>query len=54
MGEDDFKEVRFDRFCYRCKHSKKDGHEDPCNECLEFGMREGSEEPTNFEMENGL
>lgn len=46
---DDFKEVRFDIYCGKCEYSKKEGYEDPCNECLEQGMREGTEKPLNWE-----
>jgi hypothetical protein len=41
------KEVRFDLFCGRCKFSKVEKGE-PCDECLENPMREGTEQPLNF------
>lgn len=45
MNMDDFKEVRFDKYCKTCKHEKKKDFEDPCNECLTYFMRKGTEKP---------
>lgn len=43
------KEVYFDVYCKKCKHFEKKGHEDPCNECLTIGAREGTHKPEKFE-----
>lgn len=45
---DDFKEVRFDIYCKTCQYHEKAAYEDPCNECLCYGMREGTEKPLNW------
>jgi len=57
MGESELKEVRFDKYCKTCKHyAHKFPNEDfsfeaqePCNTCLEVGMREGTEKPEYWE-----
>ena len=46
MGE--LKEVRFDIWCPVCEHCDLDEKYTPCNECLEVGMREGTEKPEKF------
>lgn len=46
--DNNFKEVRFDKYCKKCKHHDVKEYEDPCNECLESGMNEGSEKPVKF------
>ena len=48
-GDSELKEVRFDIWCQKCRHRNKNEAQDPCNECLEVGMREGSEKPENWE-----
>ena len=55
-GDSELKEVRFDKWCEKCKHQKLDvDHVDiskttePCNSCLEIGMREGTEKPEYWE-----
>lgn len=48
MSDSEMKEVRFDLYCDLCEHSKLEGHEDPCNECLENACREGTTKPINF------
>ena len=47
--DSEMKEVRFDLYCCECKHRSIFGGDEPCNSCLETGMREGTEEPENFE-----
>lgn len=47
--ENEFKEVNFKEYCKICKHAKKKGHEDPCNECLEYGMNQYSRKPIKWE-----
>lgn len=57
MDELHYKEVRFDKWCEKCKHyahkfpKEKFSFEaqDPCNTCLSRGMRRGSEKPVNWE-----
>lgn len=57
MGDSELKEVRFDKYCKTCKHyAHKFPDEDfsfeaqePCNTCLEVGMREGTEKPEYWE-----
>lgn len=46
--EDNMKEVRYDKYCNRCKYDSTEKGE-PCNECLEVFAREGTEKPLNFE-----
>ena len=51
------KEVRFDKWCPLCKHyAHKFPNEDfsfeaqdPCNSCLETGVRNGTEKPKCWE-----
>lgn len=52
MDETNMVEVRFDIFCKKCKHGPLNEVKDPCNECLEYGMREGTEKPLCFEEKN--
>lgn len=44
-GDSELKEVRFDIYCPQCKHFNLEEKMDPCNECLEEFMREGTEKP---------
>ena len=44
-----YKIVKFDVYCPKCKHEKLDERLDPCNECLDYGAREGTEIPMKFE-----
>lgn len=46
---ENYKEVLFLIHCINCKHKDRPEFEDPCNECLEYGMREGTEKPLKFE-----
>ena len=46
---DTYKIVPFDYYCPKCKYAKRDEHLDPCNECLDYPAREGSEVPEKFE-----
>ena len=48
MMNNDYKEVRFNKYCEKCKHKDVKAYKEPCNECLEHGMNEGSEKPVNF------
>ena len=47
--DDNMKEVEFFKYCGTCKYSANKAHEDPCNECLEFPARYGTEKPFNYE-----
>lgn len=48
------KQVRWDRFCYRCEHEKLDENEEPCCDCLEVFVREGTDEPEYFEEKKNV
>lgn len=56
-GNSERKMVRFDKWCKECKHfAHKFPNEDfnseaqePCNSCLEIGMRTGTEKPIYLE-----
>lgn len=50
--DENLKEVNFADFCMECKHFKTKDIEDPCNDCLEVGAREGTEAPLYFEKED--
>lgn len=41
--------VSYSAYCPKCKHSEKDGWEDPCNECLTHPQNFGTREPIKFE-----
>ena len=45
MDDENLKEVRFDRYCKLCINKDLEETKDPCNECLEYGMREGTVKP---------
>ena len=42
------KEVRFDIYCQKCKHFKKDEFREPCNSCMEEFFNLGTDKPVNF------
>ena len=44
-----YQEVLFDKYCPTCKHYKKDGAKDPCNDCLTEPYNEYSEKPVYWE-----
>ena len=52
-----YKEIRFDKWCHLCKHYAHKfpdadfsfEAQEPCNTCLEVGMREGTEKPEHWE-----
>ena len=44
-----YREVEFYIFCPQCKYDDREEKFDPCNECLETGMREGTSKPAYFE-----
>ena len=47
-----YKIVKYDVYCPKCKYEKLDERLDPCNECLDYGAREGTEIPMKFEKKN--
>ena len=47
--DENLKEVRFDIYCDRCKYRDYKEGQDPCNDCLEVGMREGTHVPEHWE-----
>lgn len=47
--EDDYKIVRFEEYCKKCKYEKLKDEEDPCNECLTNTVNLYSHRPVNFE-----
>lgn len=53
MEDEYYKEVKFDKYCETCKYEKLSEVKDPCNECLEYGMREGTEKPLYFAKKKG-
>ncbi len=48
MEESKLKETDFYTFCAKCVHGDLNEKFDPCNECLEDGMRPGTSKPTYF------
>lgn len=47
--EGDFKIVRFDEYCKKCKHKDKKEDETPCDECLDNPVNVDSHKPVKFE-----
>lgn len=45
----EYKEVNFKNYCDKCRHRDLNEKMDPCNDCLEIGMREGTSKPEYFE-----
>ena len=41
-------EVDFKKWCPFCEYEKKKEFEDPCNECLDYGMNLGTTKPLKF------
>ena len=41
--------VDFQKYCNVCKNKDVPETDDPCNECLEYGARENSTKPINFD-----
>lgn len=46
------KEVRFDRWCSKCKYKNLKENEDPCWDCLDEPVNENSTKPLYFKGEN--
>lgn len=49
IGE--YREVYFGTYCRCCKYFEKEGHEEPCNECLTNPTNEYSHRPINFKLD---
>ena len=47
--EEQYKEVRFDKYCKDCKHKKKKENESPCDECLSEPTKLYSQIPVKYE-----
>lgn len=47
----EYKEVRFDLHCQKCKHEKVSEIDEPCYECLSNPVNPHSRKPVNFEEE---
>ena len=47
--EYDYKIVRFDLYCNKCKYYKLNQDEEPCNECLTNPVSLHSQKPIKFE-----
>lgn len=52
MGDSELKTVLFDIYCKQCKYRDYEETQDPCNECLELGMREGTHVPERWKGRN--
>lgn len=48
---EDFREVRFDRYCMYCKYAKLVETCDPCNECLANPVNQNTDKPFNFKVQ---
>ena len=44
----DYKEVRYDKFCRKCKYWGYDDYESVCDECLDIPINLYSERPINY------
>ena len=40
--------VDFDTYCKTCSYDKRDGAEEPCNECLRTPARKNSRKPVKW------
>ena len=45
----EYKEVRFDLYCKKCKYEKAQMLDEPCNECLDNPLNYASVKPVKFE-----
>lgn len=46
---DDYMEVDFKTYCDKCRYKEKKEYEDPCTDCLELGMLQGTRVPYYYE-----
>ena len=49
MESNGMKEVYFDQYCSKCKHSDVKETEDPCFDCLAEPMNQNSHKPVKWE-----
>ena len=49
---DNYKQVRFDIYCKKCIYKDLEEYKDPCNECLMYGARIGTEKPMCWKEKN--
>ena len=49
MHEDEYQEVRYDKYCKTCKHRDKTETDEPCNECLDLPVNLYSKKPAKYE-----
>lgn len=42
-------EVDFKKYCALCKYKDLKDYEDPCNECFDYPVNEGTRKPMCFE-----
>ena len=40
--------VDFDTYCKTCRYEKRDGNEEPCDECLRCPARKNSSKPLKW------
>lgn len=45
---EDIREVRFDIYCKKCEHEKKQENEEPCGKCLDEPVNENTNKPVMF------
>lgn len=50
LGDSEIKEVRFDKWCPRCKNWNDGKELLVCDECLEKFTRRGTEKPLKWEQ----
>lgn len=48
---DQYREVRFDKYCKTCKYKDIRGEEDPCDECLSEPANLYTDRPVNWKEE---
>lgn len=46
---EDYKEVRYERYCQTCKFKATKQYEEPCNKCLEEYTNLYTEKPVRWE-----
>lgn len=42
------REVRFDLYCPKCKYEQNSEMENPCHDCLENPVNDGTDKPVEF------
>lgn len=51
MAYENYKEVYFGRYCYRCKYEALAEDQEPCSECLGNPVNLYSHKPVKFEQD---